>query len=84
MNLWCATDDADDNGLKDKDTALDDNHSLPSHKEFNKRGLLLLPLQTSRYQTSGYLYLAVYPTAYARAVIIFLFHIWEVPGFNLS
>jgi len=22
MNLWCATDDADDNGLKDKDTAM--------------------------------------------------------------
>lgn len=53
MNLWCETDDADDNGLKDKDTALDDNHSHPSHKEFNKRGLLLLPLQTSLYQTSG-------------------------------
>jgi hypothetical protein len=35
MNLWCETDDADDNNLKDKDTALDDNHSLPSHEEFN-------------------------------------------------
>jgi hypothetical protein len=47
------TDDADDNGLKDKDTAHDDDHKLPSHEECNKRGLLLLPLKTSWYQTSG-------------------------------
>jgi len=43
MNLWCATDDTDDNGLKDKDSAHDDGHSHPSHEEFNK-GILLLPL----------------------------------------
>jgi hypothetical protein len=84
MNLWRASDDADDNGLKDKVSAHDDDHSLPSHEESNKRGLLLLPLYTSRYQTSGYLYLSVYPTEYARVVNIFLFHIWEVPRFNLS
>ena len=38
MNLWCATDDADENGLKDKDTAHDDHHSLPSYEECNKTG----------------------------------------------
>ena len=43
MNLWRVTDDADDNGLEDKDTAHHDDYSLPSHKEFNN-GELLLPL----------------------------------------
>ena len=53
MNLWCVTDDAYDNVLKDKDNAHDDDQSLPSHEEYNQRGLLLLPLETSWYQTSG-------------------------------
>lgn len=47
MNLWCVTDDADnDNGSKDKDDVNDDDHSLTSHEEFKIGGLLLLPLQT--------------------------------------